>query len=42
MANAGMDPWLRTPEDMEQLVRSEMARCAKSSRARGSVGFIRT
>lgn len=35
MANAGMDPWLGTPEDMGNLVRSEMGRYAKIIQAAG-------
>jgi tripartite-type tricarboxylate transporter receptor subunit TctC len=35
MANAGMDPWLGTPEDMGKLVRSEMARYAKIIQSAG-------
>jgi tripartite-type tricarboxylate transporter receptor subunit TctC len=29
MSNAGMDPWLGTPEDMGELIRSEMSRYAR-------------
>ena len=35
MANAGMDPWLGTPEDMGKLIQSEMARYAKIIQAAG-------
>ncbi|HYH43822.1 MAG TPA: tripartite tricarboxylate transporter substrate binding protein [Burkholderiales bacterium] len=35
MANAGMDPWLGTPEDMGNLLRSEMARYAKIIQSAG-------
>ena len=35
MANAGMDPWLGTPEEMGSLVRSEMARYAKIIKSAG-------
>ena len=35
MANAGMDAWLGTPEDMGNLVRSEMARYAKIIQSAG-------
>jgi tripartite-type tricarboxylate transporter receptor subunit TctC len=35
MANAGMDPWLGTPEDMGNLVRSEMARYSKIIQSAG-------
>ena len=35
MANAGMDPWLGTPEDMSKLVQSEMARYAKIIQSAG-------
>lgn len=35
MANAGMDPWLGTPEEMSELVRSESARYAKIIQAAG-------
>jgi tripartite-type tricarboxylate transporter receptor subunit TctC len=35
MANAGMDPWLGTPEEMGKLVSSEMARYAKIIRSAG-------
>jgi tripartite-type tricarboxylate transporter receptor subunit TctC len=35
MANAGMDPWLGSPEEMGSLVRSEMARYAKIIQSAG-------
>ncbi len=35
MANAGMDPWLGTPEDMGNLLRSESARYAKIIQSAG-------
>ena len=35
MANAGMDPWLGTPEDMGALLKSEMARYAKIIQSAG-------
>ena len=35
MANAGMDPWLGTPEDMGGLLKSEMARYAKIIQSAG-------
>jgi len=35
MANAGMDPWLGSPDDMGKLVRSEMARYAKIIQSAG-------
>lgn len=35
MANAGMDPWLGTPDDMGNLLRSEMARYAKIIQSAG-------
>jgi tripartite-type tricarboxylate transporter receptor subunit TctC len=35
MANAGMDPWLGTPEQLGALVRNEMARYAKIIQAAG-------
>ena len=35
MANAGMNPWLGTPEDMGRLVKSEMARYAKIIQSAG-------
>jgi tripartite-type tricarboxylate transporter receptor subunit TctC len=35
MANAGMDPWLGTPEEMGKLVSSEMARYAKIIQSAG-------
>ena len=35
MANAGMDPWLGTPEDMGNLVRNEMSRYAKIIKSAG-------
>lgn len=35
MSNAGMDPWLGTPEDMGNLLKSEMARYAKIIQAAG-------
>lgn len=35
MANAGMDPWLGTPEDMGNLVRNEMGRYAKIIQSAG-------
>jgi len=35
MANAGMDPWLGTPEDMGRLVRNEMSRYAKIIQSAG-------
>ena len=35
MSNAGMDPWLGTPEDMGNLLRSEIARFAKLAQSAG-------
>ena len=35
MANAGMDPWLGSPEEMGKLVRSEMARYEKIIQSAG-------
>ena len=35
MAAAGMDPWLGSPEEMGNLVKSEMARYAKIIKAAG-------
>jgi tripartite-type tricarboxylate transporter receptor subunit TctC len=35
MANAGMDPWLGSPEEMGNLVRSEMSRYAKIIQSAG-------
>ena len=35
MANAGMDPWLGTPEEMGALVKSEMVRYAKIIKSAG-------
>lgn len=35
MSNAGMDPWLGTPEEMGALVKSEIARFAKVAAAAG-------
>jgi hypothetical protein len=35
MANAGMDPWLGSPEEMGNLVRSEMARYSKIIQSAG-------
>ena len=35
MANAGMDPWLGSPEEMGKLVRSEMSRYAKIIQSAG-------
>jgi tripartite-type tricarboxylate transporter receptor subunit TctC len=35
MANAGMDPWLGTPDEMGALLRSEMARYAKIIQSAG-------
>ena len=35
MANAGMEPWLGTPEEMGSLVRSEMSRYAKIIQSAG-------
>jgi tripartite-type tricarboxylate transporter receptor subunit TctC len=35
MANAGMDPWLGTPEDMGALLKSEMARYSKIIQSAG-------
>jgi tripartite-type tricarboxylate transporter receptor subunit TctC len=35
MSNAGMDPWLGTPEDMGTLLKSEMTRFAKLAQSAG-------
>jgi tripartite-type tricarboxylate transporter receptor subunit TctC len=35
MSNAGMDPWLGTPEEMAALLRSEITRFAKIARSAG-------
>ena len=35
MSNAGMDPWLGTPDDMGNLLRSEIARFAKLAQSAG-------
>ena len=35
MANAGMEPWLGTPEDMGNLIKSEMERYAKIIKSAG-------
>lgn len=35
MSNAGMDPWLGTPDDMANLLRSEMSRYAKVIQSAG-------
>lgn len=35
MANAGMEPWLGTPEDMGNLIKSEMGRYAKIIKSAG-------
>ena len=35
MSNAGMDPWLGTPEQMSALLKSEMTRFAKLAKAAG-------